>query len=52
MIIIEIFLCNFYCHRALKATKDGLFKDEIIPTTVTIKDQDDNERQITVSMIL
>ncbi|XP_052094870.1 3-ketoacyl-CoA thiolase A, peroxisomal-like [Mytilus californianus] len=35
--------------KALKATKDGLFKDEIIPVTVTFKDQDENERQITVT---
>lgn len=35
--------------KALRATQNGLFKDEIVPITVTVKDQDDNERQVTVS---
>lgn len=35
--------------KALKATKEGLFRDEIIPMTVTIKDKDENEQQITVT---
>ena len=35
--------------KALKAQKAGLFKDEIVPVTVTVQDKDGNEKEVTVT---
>ena len=35
--------------RAAAATKNGLFKAEIVPVTVEVEDKDGNKRTITVS---
>jgi len=35
--------------KAAAAQKNGLYKDEIIPITVTVKDKDGNEKTVTVS---
>jgi len=35
--------------KAAAAQKNGTFKDEIIPVTVTVKDKDGNEKTVTVS---
>lgn len=35
--------------KAVAAQKNGLFKDEIIPVTVTVKDKEGNEKTVTVT---